>query len=259
VQTRRHRFATRVRDARTEEGTVSDVARIGRAQFEVSLAVHELDRCVVFVGSQVLLDGYVKSYDDGVMRVESEDPLRGPVEPGNELSALIFDEVRGECHFWARVGQVRARGIDLVGVEIVQTVQKRGVARVRTLLPCIGELEPLPESAEVLAKRRASEQQEADLDLPALEAIAFTVLDVSAHGMQVQSRVKLAPGRRFGFVFEHARIPLALTAEVIRVQESLTGYRYGCRFIDQRERSAEELFRFVMQQQGAQRRNRLLS
>ena len=236
-------------------------ARTGRGQSEVSRPVHELDRCVVFAAGVVVLDGYVRSFDDAVMRVESEDLLRGTVEAGNELSALVFDEVRGECHYWAVAGHVRARGVDLVEVAMVQAVQKREVSRVRTQLPCTGELEPqpgflpLPTSDESLDETRSPTLT---VGGPSGGPFAFTVLDVSAHGMQVQSAVKLASGRRFAFVFTHTRVPLSLTAEVMRVQESMTGYRYGCRFVDQRERSAEELFRFVIQQQGAQRRNRLL-
>lgn len=217
--------------------------------------MHELDRCVVFDGSQVLLDGYVRSFDDGTMQVESEDVVRGGVEPGTELSLLVLDEVRGECHYWAQVARVRSRGLDLVDVEMVQAVQKRRVARVRVDLPCSGTLEPQPGfeasagSATVTTDAPGS---------PSGGPLAFTVLDVSAHGIQVRSTTRLTVGRRFGFVFAHTRVPLTLTAEVVRVEESLTGYRYGCRFVDHGDRSSEELFRFVMQQQGLQRRNRLL-
>lgn len=219
--------------------------------------MHELDRCVVFVGSQVLLDGYVRSFDGGVMRVESEDPVLGSIEPGTEVSTLVFDEVRGECHYWAVAEQSRARGIDLVSVEMIQAVQKRGVARVRTEIPLSGRVEPQPGSGHGPADGTDADAF-ADDGSPAREPVAFTVLDVSAHGMQAWSKASLAPGRRFSFLFTATRSPLALTAEVLRVQESRTGYRYGCRFVDQTERSAEELFRFVMQEQGAQRRNRLL-
>jgi len=214
--------------------------------------VHELDRCVVFSGSQVLVDGYVRAFEDGVMQVESEDVLRGGADPGDEVSLLVLDEIRGECHYWAQVGRVRARGLDLVDVEMVQAVQKRRVARVRIDLPCSGTLEPQPGFA---AAADASARAEG---APSGGPLTFTVLDVSAHGIQVRSRARLTVGRRFTFVFEHTRVPLALTAEVLRAEESLTGYRYGCRFVDQHEQSAEELFRFVLQQQGLQRRNRLL-
>lgn len=226
--------------------------------------MHELDRCVVFSGSQVVVDGYVRSYVDGVMRVESDDLLAHRVESGAEVSALVFDSVRGECHYWARAGVVDARGLELVAIEIVQTVQKREVARVRTQLPYVGVLEPLPGTPSVAddgssGETGAGDGEEQHEGAARGRPLVFTVLDVSAHGIQVQSKAKLVAGRRFSFVFEQARVPLDLTAEVIRVTESMTGYRYGCRFVDHREHDAEELFRFVMQQQGFQRRNRLLS
>lgn len=221
--------------------------------------MHELDRCVVFVGSQVLLDGYVRSFDGGVMRVESEEPVLGSIAPGTEVSTLVFDEIRGECHYWAVADQSRARGVDLVSVEMIQSVQKRGVARVRTEIPLTGVLEPHPGSAPTSAAASGADpDREPDGAASPGQPIAFTVLDVSAHGMQAWSKVPVRVGRRFTFRFTAARAPLPLTAEVLRVQESRTGYRYGCRFVNQDERSAEELFRFVMQEQGAQRRNRLL-
>ncbi len=215
--------------------------------------MHELDRCVVFSGSAILVDGYVRAFEDGVMQVESEDVLRGGAEAGDEVSLRVLDEVRGECHYWAQVGRVRARGLDLVDVEMVQAVQKRRVARVRIDLPCTGTLEPQPGFAAA-----AETAEGAAEGAPSGGPLTFRVLDVSAHGIQVRSTARLTVGRRFSFVFPHTRVPLALTAEVLRAEESLTGYRYGCRFVDQHERSAEELFRFVLQQQGLQRRNRLL-
>ncbi|MHB1489864.1 MAG: PilZ domain-containing protein [Cellulomonas sp.] len=214
--------------------------------------MHELDQCVVFSGSQVLVDGYVRAFEDGVMQVESEDVLRSGADPGDEVSLLVLDEIRGECHYWAQVGRVRARGLDLVDVEMVQAVQKRRVARVRVDLPCSGTLEPQPGFTAATDASGGAE------GAPSGGPLTFTVLDVSAHGIQVRSRARLTVGRRFAFVFAPTRVPLALTAEVLRVEESLTGYRYGCRFVDQHERSADELFRFVLQQQGLQRRNRLL-
>jgi len=186
------------------------------------------------------------------MQVESEDVLRGGVEAGAEVSLLVLDEVRGECHYWAQVARVRARGLDLVDVEMVQAVQKRRVARVRLDIPCSGTLEPAPGFAAAPDGRETVE------GAPSGGPLAFTVLDVSAHGVQVRSKARLAVGRRFAFVFAHTRVPLALTAEVVRAEESLTGYRYGCRLVEQHEQATEELFRFVLQQQGLQRRNRLL-
>lgn len=208
--------------------------------------MHELALCSVENDGATVLTGYVRTFEDGVLWVGTEGLVRG-IGEGETLTARVHDEVRGECVYVGEVARVTADTVAFAGVELLATLQKRAAARVAVTLGCEGFLRvPPPDDGD-----GAGHGPEAPL--------RFTVLDVSAHGMRMMSPTELPPGSTIRFVFPELSDAFWLQAVVVRSQPSRTGTHYGCRFVETSPRETDELFRYVLRTQGAQRRQQTLA
>lgn len=253
--------------------------------------MHELATCTVEIDGVAVLHGYVRTYEDGVLWVGSEGIVRG-IAPEAVAALRVLDEVRGECDYVGTVARVTADTVAFAGVELLSTVQKRAVARVSVTVECEG-FARVPWTAEdgaeherqahTLADAAAGPPDEAEEDgLPAGAVVSddgepivvapvpatshadeiplrFTVLDVSAHGMRMMSQTALPSGSTVRFVFPELSDAFWLQAVVVRAQPSRTGTHYGCRFVETSPRETDELFRYVLRTQGAQRRQQMLA
>jgi hypothetical protein len=203
--------------------------------------MHELERCAVAAGDRgTVLEGYVAAFDGGVMTVASDGGHAAGLEAGEDVQVLVLDEVRGEVLYSGWVAEVGPTSIELADLELVSTLQKRQVARVRITQICTGVVE----ATEDLAPR----------------SITFVVHDISAHGMRIATAGALEDKDRIAFDFPTGEAVVALDAEVLRAQRTSTGStQYGCRFVDIADKDADVLFRYVLRTQGAERRRRLQS
>jgi c-di-GMP-binding flagellar brake protein YcgR len=75
----------------------------------------------------------------------------------------------------------------------------------------------------------------------------------------MMSQTELPPGSTIRFVFPELSDAFWLQAVVVRAQPSRTGSHYGCRFVETSPRETDELFRYVLRTQGAQRRQQMLA
>ncbi|VTR75338.1 PilZ domain-containing protein [Cellulomonas hominis] len=221
--------------------------------------MHELALCSVETDAATVLSGYVRTFEDGVLWVGTEDIVRG-VSEGETYVLRVLDEVRGECVYQGDCARVTADTAAFTGVELLSTLQKRAVARVSVTVECEGfavlaaEDDADGEAADG-APEGAGEGAGAGEEIP----LKFTVLDVSAHGMRMMSQTALPPGSTVRFVFPELSAAFWLQAVVVRAQPSRSGMHYGCRFAETSPRETDELFRYVLRTQGAQRRQQTLA
>ncbi len=249
--------------------------------------MHELAPCTVEIDGVVVLEGYVRTFDDGVLWVGAEGIVRGIPDEAH-ATLQVLDDVRGECVYVGDVARVTADTVAFTGVELLSTVQKRAVARVSVRVECAGfarvpwtteghdghghEDAPGRDQAgrhaagapDEAAGASAASSPDADegASIPEHadeEPLKFTLLDVSAHGMRMMSQTVLPPGSTVRFVFPELSDAFWLQAVVVRAQPSRIGTHYGCRFVETSPRETDELFRYVLRTQGAQRRQQMLA
>jgi hypothetical protein len=222
------------------QGTSTTSPR-GRDEIDrTDLTMHDLARCAVSAGDRVL-DGHVAAFADGTMTVHADPGGEGDgiVRIGDEVEVLVLDEVRGEVRYAGWVARVGATTVRVADLELVSTLQKRKVARVRIAQTCTGVVS----------------SPEGDT-----RPITFVVLDISAHGMRISTPVEVSQHERIAFPFATRDRVVSLDAEVLRARRTDSGSTHcGCRFVGLDEREVDTLFRYVLQTQGAQRRTRLRS
>ncbi|PVU83202.1 hypothetical protein DDP54_09585 [Cellulomonas sp. WB94] len=242
--------------------------------------MHDLSLCTVHVDGEVVVDGFVLDFAGDVLTIATSRLAVG-LTPGDDVSVRVLDEVRGECLYAGYVSRVAADQVDIAEPGLVSTLQKREVVRVRVAVPCRGTVvlhapAPSPEDdldradagadAAIGGGTRAGTGAATTTTAPApvTEAatatgkrIDFTMLDVSAHGMRILTRVELAAGSLIRFRFEELDAPFVIDAVVLRGDESRTGTHYGCRFVGMTVRQTDALFGYVLRTQGDQRRERL--
>jgi hypothetical protein len=225
--------------------------------------MHELALCTVEIDGAAVLRGYVRTFEDGVLWMGTEGIVRGVPEEAH-ARLIVLDDVRGECVYVGEVARVTADTVAFTGVELLSTVQKRAVARVAVTVECEG-FARVPWTAEHTAEGDdggagpAGGGEDDGREHGDEFALRFTLLDVSAHGMRMMSQTELPPGSTIRFVFPELSDAFWLQAVVVRAQPSRTGSHYGCRFVETSPRETDELFRYVLRTQGAQRRQQMLA
>jgi hypothetical protein len=236
--------------------------------------MHELEPCTVRLRGVQVLEGYVRSFDDGLLVLASDHAVR--VDEGEDVVVRVLDGVRGECEYAGTIAAATVNGLTLAGVELLGSIQKRTAARVTVSVPCTGTVrlawaEPHERAGALDAPGLGAAAAGADAQSvgpvdgaePAGEAteipVKFTVIDVSAHGMRMMCSTVLPPGSTIRFVFPELSDDFRLEAVVVRAQESRSGNHYGCRFVGTTPRQTDDLFRYVLRTQGAQRRQQMLA
>jgi hypothetical protein len=229
--------------------------------------MHDLALCTVHSDGDVLVDGFVRAFADGVLTIAASGLVLG-LTPGDDVTVRVLDDVRGECLYAGYVSRVASDRLDVAELELVSTLQKRAVVRVHVAVACHGtvlvhgarpEPEPEPEpavpapDADDVASEPAAPAPEPE---PSHE-MRFTMLDVSAQGMRILARAELTVGSMIRFRFEELDAPFLISAVVVRREESRTGTHYGCRFTGATARQTDSLFGYVLRTQGDQRRDRL--
>ncbi|WP_034620629.1 PilZ domain-containing protein [Cellulomonas sp. URHE0023] len=198
--------------------------------------MHDLAHCTLEAGDRELA-GYVVTCADGNLTFAAERGVMGTFRTGDDVQALVLDDVRGEVRYAGYVSQVGVTTVRIQGLELTSMLQKRKVARVNIAQLCTG-VAVSPDGTT--------------------RDISFVVVDISAHGMRISTTTELTDDERVVFEFPATDRIVPLDAEVLRVQH--TGNKliqYGCRFVDLAEKDMDVLFRFVLQTQGSHRRNRL--
>jgi c-di-GMP-binding flagellar brake protein YcgR len=152
----------------------------------------------------------------------------------------LLDEVRGEVRYGATVLAVQDDAVEVGQLVQLSARQRRGAARVRVHMTCRGSIgRPGRAPGEATAP------------------VIVSVLDISATGARLLLPADLPAGTLVTFEFATLSGSMSLTARVLRGEESMSGWRYGCELVDLTTRQSEEIFRFVLLTQGEQRRREL--
>lgn len=195
--------------------------------------MYELARCVV-TAEGVALSGYVEHFDSTVLAVQLDAPVES-LEVDDDVEVRVLDDVRGEVHFGASVADVDDAVVHLASLYEIAVRQRRSAARVRVSVPL---------SATLIAG-----------EPPVATALKVTVLDVSASGAKllVDGKIPLDAKVAFAFPVGGGEV-VDLVAEVVWSEESVSGWRHGCRYVGIGPKETELLFRYVLLTQGAQLR-----
>lgn len=234
--------------------------------------MHELAVCTVRSTAGVEAVGFVREAGDGWLVVATEeDAILDPGwVPGVDVAVVVLDDVRGECSYRGETLEIRDDAI-VVGLSALLGIeQKRSAARVRISIPCHGEVvvpwgaeldadgapaaeAPAAEAPPAAAAPLAGEQK------PAARELRFTVLDLSATGMRFMATWAVPTGAVVSFRLPVPGAAVRLHARVVRTTESRSGWHHGAAFEHLPASDAELLYRFVMREQGAQRRRQVLA
>lgn len=198
----------------------------------------ELDPCRVrALSGELLAQGFVREHEGDAVAVDVEHEAGGWLAEGDHVVVEILSAHRGTLTHDAVVQAVVARRVVLEGLALRTAVQLREAVRVPTSIPVV-----LGVTAPAVGTTEAAEPVTVDA----------VVLDVSAHGMRVRCHAEVAAGSRLAMRFGATRTPLDLVLEVVRVQELAGDAVLGCRLVDASERTTDELFRFVLEEQRRQ-------
>lgn len=192
--------------------------------------MHELAGCRLVTTGGVV-DGYVTEYAAGVLRLQLEDPLVGR-QVGDPVTVSVLDPVRGECTYRGLLGRSIGQEIDVVVVETVAQRQRRTAARAPYQVTCAAILE--------------TDQ--------GTESLPVTVLDVSATGLRLSAKRRMAEGTVLTVRLPADGRTLELRARVLRLEETRHAWRHGCQFLDLEDRTREALYRLVLRLQREARR-----
>ncbi|MCG2798384.1 MAG: PilZ domain-containing protein [Cellulomonas sp.] len=201
--------------------------------------MHELARSVLVSATGTQVDGHVESSTSSSLVIRCRTAL-DELAPGAPVEVQLLDEVRGEVRYGATVLDVQDDAVEVGQLVQISVRQRRGAARVRVHRTCRGSIGP--------AGRAPDEH--------AASAIV-SVLDISATGTRLLLPSDLPIGTLVTFEFTTLGGALPLTARVLRGEESMSGWRYGCELVDLTPKQSEEIFRFVLLTQGEQRRREL--
>jgi hypothetical protein len=228
--------------------------------------MHELSTCTVLGDGGVLITGFVRAFVDDVLKLGTKGIAQKTLL-GNDVTVRLLDEVRGECTYVGFVTKVGLDNLDVEGVELLEIRQRRAVTRVGVSIPLTGHVLPFdpterdapPEDAEPeIEPATLTEPDDGDHPAPHLGGpLSFTLVDISAHGMRIRTKHALLRGSVIRFRFEELKHPFTIDAVVLRTQESRTGTFHGCQFTSLTSREEDALFRYVLQTQGEQRRERM--
>ncbi|AEI12666.1 PilZ domain-containing protein [Cellulomonas gilvus] len=194
--------------------------------------MHELAACHVVTKTGTVV-GFVERFEAGVMLIHVDEP---PVDRriGDEAQLVVLDPVQGECRYVGLLGGIGPDTVHVVVEDQVARHQRRSAARAYYRATCLGALE-----------RHAADDASGD-GPDGAGALRLTVVDVSASGIRFASPHELAHGDvvRISLPVDDTALPLR--ARVLRIEESQSGWRYGCELLDLAERTREQLFRLVL-------------
>ncbi len=193
--------------------------------------MHELAGCRV-LASAVAVDGYVTSYTAGVLRLSLEAPLVGRLV-GDHVTVVVLDPVRGECSYRGLIGGGVGTDVDVVVVETLDRLQRRGAARAGYQVPCV---------ALVHGDDGA-------------QTMAVSVIDVSATGLRFSSRRHLKVGTEVTVRLPEGGDVLEVRARVVRGEAGpRSTWRHGCEIVGSDERTKDRLYRLVARLQREEAR-----
>ena len=202
--------------------------------------MHEFDKCIIFSnGNAKFIEGFVHEYDAGTMRIYTQGKADDSIKPSVEVFVHVYNSVKGECKYIGVVDDVNYNNIKIVNVSLVSSIQKRDNTRVNKQL-----------------KYRISHYIKDGQRLKLLKPVDITMLNISAQGFCLNCDQQYEVGFQFPLDFKETPRVIGLIAEIVRREDYTRSYNYGCKFVNISEKDMDDIFRFVLKEQIAQRRKR---
>lgn len=204
--------------------------------------MHEFDKCMVFhLEGAKAAEGFVHECHDGVIKIYTQGTSQSLVT-GEEVLIFIYNSVKGECRYRGKVEKASFNRVEIAGAALVSSLQQRENTRVNKQL-----------------KYRISysfneKGERVKLDRP----IDIIILNVSAQGMYFNCVERFEVGFAFALIFRETLRPVHLKVKILRREDYSGNYNYGCIFPDVSSKDMDEIFRFVLREQIAQRRKSLM-
>ena len=199
--------------------------------------MHEFDKCVMYTkyGTKAA-EGFVHEFEDSVMKIfthgDSNDLL-----PAEEVYIYVYNSVKGECKYKGTVAKIALNDTEIVNIGLISAVQKRDNTRVNKQI-------------KYMMTNKIVNDQKVKLEKP----VVISILNLSAQGLYFNCDEKYEHGLKFRLYFKETSRPINLLIEVVRREEYNRSYNYGCRFVGISEKDMDEIFKFVLKEQIAQRR-----
>ena len=200
--------------------------------------MYEFDPCELFAeNGDLLAAGSVVECENGRLRISLEDS--DSLHTGQVNRILILNNFLGECLYEATLEELPQGGAFYTQLRFMGSHQRRENTRVTCHL-----------KSSIRGKFE-------DGNLTAFEKpLEITILNISAQGMLISCLENLPIGLTFPFDFSETVPAIHMTVRTVRRETGGHGYRYGCTF-DITQREMDRLYRFVLQKQIEQRRNRV--
>lgn len=204
--------------------------------------MHEFDKCLISSkDSRQVVEGFVHEYESGVMKIYTQGKPADFLIPSMKVNINVYNSVMGECKYTGDVKDITFNNIKIVNVGLISSIQKRDNTRVNKQL-------------KYRITHSFNDKEKVKLDKP----VDITVLNISAQGICFNCDERFEAGFRFPLVFREATRNINLIIEVVRREEYTRSFNYGCKFVDISEKDMDDIFRFVLKEQIAQRRKRTL-
>ena len=204
--------------------------------------MHEFDKCIIFTKDNLrFVEGFVHEYDKGVMKIYTQGESNSFIVPEMEVYINVYNCVKGECKYVGTVNRASFNNIEIGNISLISSLQKRDNTRVSKQL-----------------KYRFSHYFEGGEKRRFDKPVDITILNISAQGIFLYCDRKFETGFRFTLLFRETPKPISLLVEVVRREEFPGSFNYGCKFVDISEKDMDEIFRFVLKEQIAQRRKNLM-
>lgn len=204
------------------------------------MTVHEFDKCIIFRPSGAkVAEGFVHEFENGSMKIYTQGGM-GTVVPMENLQIFVYNNVRGECKYTGVVQRVTFNCLQVDGVRLISSAQKRENTRVSKQI-----------KYRILQAYRGNERKKLEHPLD------IVILNISANGLYFNCGERLEIGFTFALTLRETARPVNLKVEVLRREAYPRSFNYGCRFVGVSDKDMDEIFRFVLHEQIIQRRRSL--
>lgn len=202
----------------------------------------EADKCVIVdKDKSPVAEGIVRLFDEdrleGFLDITSLQDISNWLHAEEDVSVYIYNASMGKLLYEGVVRSAVMRHVELKSMKLVSSQQQRNSTRVETNLSYVVRSGREKGYARAFAK-----------------PIPITITNVSAEGLCIVCREPFSVGFCFLFAFQETPREIPLVAEVIRREDMLRTYRYGCKISGISANNQNEIHRWVFSKQIEQRR-----
>ncbi|MDR3552420.1 MAG: PilZ domain-containing protein [Clostridia bacterium] len=200
--------------------------------------MYEFDNCEIYGKTgEKLAYGTVMECENCVLKVAVANETG--LEKGQTVDIFIFNSFLGECGYEGLVGETRPKEAIFTRLKSTGSRQRRENTRASCHI-----------RSAIYSKIENGEE------IPFEKPLEISILNISAQGLYFSCMENLPVGFMFPLDFSETMPTIHLTVCTVRREDGGRGFRYGCS-LNIGRREMDRLYRYVLQKQIEQRRNRM--